>query len=644
MKKQIKKPLLFIASSFLFTPLALSCSSNEESSSTINLRVLNCEDYIGEDEIEISLGEEDEAESFEDVVSAFEAYEKRVNNKNVKVIYDTFDTNETMLSSLKTGKSTYDLICPSDYTIQKMMASGMLEPYDEGKTPNYDSYASRYLLSQMNYISSTNGDGTGTLYPISQYAKGYMWGTLGVLYNPSKVNKEKGISEDEVKFDMNDWTSLWNDKYQGMMSIKDSMRDTYSVGIMKLFDNEIKQAIASSSYYDEFFEPKDDVDFNNVVKNITSDNLFKAMDNIFNRCDQDTVKKVEEILLNLKSNVFGFEVDSGKDDMVKGLIGMNLAWSGDAVYSMDRGENEANQTIYYSIPKTGGNIWFDGWVMPKSDSLHKEEAQEFVDFLSRPDIASANMDSIGYTSFIAGEDIFDLIREWYDPRSFEMYVYHDASKDPGCTWEDSDFLYDEEGEKVYKDGSGIHENGDDYGSFDMRGSSYDEASVNGVSMSWANYIELYNAQEDLEEDDKLDWDIVNLTYMFEGTVDTSGYDLDSSIPDFNPFYFYTDQLETISSPYENEEEVKVGRQFFAQYPPEELIPKLAAMKDYGTNNKYVLTMWENVKGNNLPWWGVAVFGIIVGTVLVLAISAFVTKMKFRSLKVARRKTIRPKQK
>lgn len=641
MKKQIKKSFLFIASSFLFAPLALSCSSSSESNSTINLRVLNCEDYIGEDEIEICLDDESESETFEDVISAFEAYEKRVNNKNVKVIYDTFDTNETMLSSLKTGKSTYDLICPSDYTIQKMMASGMLEPYDAGKTPNYDKYASKYLLSQMDYISSTNGDGTGDSYPISSYAKGYMWGTLGILYNPAKIEKEKGIPADEVKFDMNDWSSLWNDKYKGMMSIKDSMRDTYSVGIMKLFDEEIKQAISSSAYYDEFFNPKDEVDFNNVVKNITSDHLFNSMGDIFNRCDQETVKKVEEILLELKSNVFGFEVDSGKDDIVKGLIGMNLAWSGDAVYSMDRGENEADQTIYYSIPKTGGNIWFDGWVMPKSDTLHKEEAEEFVDFLSRPDIASENMNSIGYTSFIAGEDIFDLIREWFDPRSYEMYVYHDASGETGCTWEDSDFLYDENGEKVYKDGTGVHENGDDYGSFDMRGSSYDEAVVNGTSMDWASYLDFYNSQEDLEEEDYLEWEIVNLTYMFEGTVDVTGYDLTSSKPETNPFYFYTDQIENISSPYGEEDDIKVGRQFFAQYPPEELIPKLAAMKDYGSNNKYVLTMWENVKGNNLPWWGVAVFGIIVGIVLVLSISAFVTKMKFRALKVARRKTIRP---
>lgn len=634
-----KKSMLFVFASLLLSPLMASCSSSGDGD-YINLRILNSEDYIGEGEVEISLTDEDEVETFDNVIAAFEEYEKRVNNKNVRVIYDTFDTNETMLSSLKTGKSTYDLICPSDYTIQKMMASSMLEPFDEDSTPNYDEYASRYLLSQMDYITSTNGDGTNVEYPISKYARGYMWGTLGVLYNPGKISSSKGLDEDEIKYDMSNWSSLWDDKYHGMMSIKDSMRDTYSVGIMKLFDEQIKEIISNSGYYDSSFEPKEDVDFNQIVKNITSDPLFEGMGDIFNKCDEATVKEVEKILLDLKSNVFGFEVDSGKDDMVKGLIGMNLAWSGDAVYSMDRGENEADQTIYYSIPRTGGNIWFDGWVMPKSDSLHKIEAEEFVDFLSRPDIASANMDFIGYTSFIAGQEIFDLIRDWYDPRSYEMYVYHDASNDPGCTWEDSDFVYDEEGEKVYKDGSGIHEDGDDYGSFDMSGSSYDEAIVDGRSMSWEDYIELYNSQDDLEEDEELSWDRVNLTYVFEGTIDVTGYDLSSFIPDSNPYIFYTDQTETISSS-DGGEEVKVGRQFYAQYPPEELIPKLAAMKDYGSNNKYVLTMWENVKGNNLPWWGVAVFGIIVVVVLAFAISAFVTKMRFKKLKVARRKQARP---
>ena len=618
----------------LLSPSLASCGGAGESRG-INLRVYNWEDYIGEYELEADFDGDGEYETYPDVISAFEAFEWIVNGKRVNVIYDTFDTNETMLSSLKTGKSTYDLICPSDYAIQKMMSQGMLVPFEEGSTPNYDASVSRYLSGQLDYIKAD--DGTGKEASLSEYSRGYMWGTLGILYNPGQVSEQTGIAEDTVKFDMADWNSLWDEKYHGQMSIKDSMRDTYSVGIMKLFDEEVKNAILDSGYYDSNLDLLEGVDINSVIRDITNDPLYLEMDRVFNLSDEATVEAVEDVLLELKSNVFGFEVDSGKDDIVKGLIGMNLAWSGDAVYSMDRGENEADETIYYSVPKTGGNIWFDGWVMPKSDSLHQEEAQEFVDFLSRPDIATMNMDTIGYTSFIAGEEVLDLVRNWYDPRTYAMYVYHDATLD-GDSWEDSDFLYDEEGELVYQDGSGIVD-GDDYGYFDMTGSTYEQAIVDGEPMSWLEYQEKYNEEVAESEEDMLDWDIVDLTYMFEGTVDTEDFSL-SDVPDDNPYLFYTDELEEIASPYGEEETVLAGRQFYAQYPPNYLIPKLAAMKDYGDNNRYVLSMWENVKGNNLPIWGVVVFACILGAVIVFAGAGLVTKLRYRKLRIERRKAAR----
>lgn len=615
----------------LLMPALASCGNN--SSDAINLRVLNCEDYIGESEIEPYW--ESERESLQGVIEAFEAYEWEVNGKRVNVIYDTFDTNETMLSSLKTGKSTYDLICPSDYAIQKMMRLGMLEPFDEDGTPIYNQYVSSHLHSEdgtgvFDKISATIGDGTDEKHPLHQYARGYMWGTLGVLYNPEKVASDKGLDEDTVKWDTNKWSSLWDEKYHGEMSIKDSMRDTYSVGIMEVFDEEIREEMAKSGCFDEdlnLIEGK----YEEAVS-VYGDKLSK----IFNRCDQDTVSAVEKSLLRLKANVFGFEVDSGKDDIIKGLVGMNLAWSGDAVYSMDRGDNESGRSIYYSIPETGGNIWFDGWVMPKSNSLHKAEAQEFVDFLSSPEIASANMGDIGYTSCIAGDTVLDLVRQWYDPRAYAMYVYHDASNDEGCTWEDSDFLYDEDGELVYQDGTGEHD-GDDYGAYDMTGSTYEEAVVDGVAMSWLEYQELVNLDAESEEDE-IEWSIRDLTYMFEGTLEEVSDDL-GLIPDANPYLFYSDELETIADPEGGEREIEVGRQFYAQYPDQTLIPKLSCMEDYGEQNRYVLTMWENVKGNNLPIWGVVVFAILLATAAIGITASLITKAKVKKIKVARRKEI-----
>ena len=83
----------------------------------------------------------------------------------------------------------------------------------------------------------------------------------------------------------------------------------------------------------------------------------------------------------------------------------------------------------------------------------------------------------------------------------------------------------------------------------------------------------------------------------------------------------------------------VGRQFFTQYPYQELLPKLAIMADYGANNKYVLAMWEDVKSNNLPIAAVVIFAIVLGAMAVGIVYTIIAKRRFRKIKVARRKEI-----
>ena len=123
----------------------------------------------------------------------------------------------------------------------------------------------------------------------------------------------------------------------------------------------------------------------------------------------------------MKKNIYGFEVDSGKLDIVKGRIAIDLAWSGDAVFSMDLAD-ERNETLTderkmttlcFQVPEEGSNIWFDGWCIPKN-AKNKEIAQEFMNFISQPEIAILNMDYIGYTSFIAGEEVLQYVRDTYE--------------------------------------------------------------------------------------------------------------------------------------------------------------------------------------------------------------------------------------
>jgi spermidine/putrescine transport system substrate-binding protein len=129
---------------------------------------------------------------------------------------------------------------------------------------------------------------------------------------------------------------------------------------------------------------------------------------IFNRTDAETVRKVEEFLKQIKNNIYGFEVDSGKNDMIDGKIQVNFAWSGDAVYVIDEAEAQGKE-FGYVVPLEGSNVWFDGFVMPKGANV--ENASKFIDFVSTPEIAIRNMEYIGYTSCVAGDEIISYVEE-----------------------------------------------------------------------------------------------------------------------------------------------------------------------------------------------------------------------------------------
>ena len=177
------------------------------------------------------------------------------------------------------------------------------------------------------------------------------------------------------------------------------MRDTYVTAIFHVYKDEIAALDDTAA------------DFNSKLSAI------------FNRCDDATIAKVEAALKEAKdSTVYGLEIDEGKDDIVRGTYHANLAWSGDSVFSMDSAESAKNpKTLNYALPKEGSNVWFDGWCMPKG--ANKELAEEFVNFISRPDNAALCMDEVGYTSPIVGDDIWEMINEWYAAEEGEEDVY-----------------------------------------------------------------------------------------------------------------------------------------------------------------------------------------------------------------------------
>lgn len=598
-----------------------SCSKSDK----LTLRIINSEDYI-------FLKDETDPESAEDMVDQFKAYikENYPQYGDIEVVYDTSDTNETLYSELQTGKSNYDLMNVSEYMAQKIVSGNYAVPLyrhngaslketpDYDMIPNYNAYASVELRNRIDTIEAVQKvyDETEKKYvdqtvQLKDFAVGYMWGTLGLLFNPNYSSFDS-IGADQVITDMMTYDSLWSSTYKGTISIKNSMRDTYALGLLYTYRNEFA---ALKAEYEE-----------------TGD-LAKyqaAFSEIFNRCSEGQVNEIKASLDALKANIFGLEVDSGKEDIITQKIGINLAWSGDAVYSMDQGEDPEKVgdnlvELCYSVPEMGSNIWSDIWVMPNCARSQEqyELAHLFLDFISDPVNAAQNMDYTGYTSFIGGDDVVGLVRDWYDYRTGEMYVdeeytIYSVSSSEFAALEYGDFLTSShdtsrDEEKLY---------------YFVPTEEMEEPETLDDLLSQNNivYVEDEEGEPtdvqktfgDLTIVDAVDSEIeqVDLSYFFNGTltelvdnVDTIFYS-DCYLP-----YYYED---------ENGNEVhnvSVGRQFFCQYPNEETINRCAVMKDYGENNKYVMKMWENFKSDPLPTWAIVV--LIVSVVALLGFIAFI---------------------
>ena len=357
-----------------------------DSSDVITLRVCNWEEYIDEGDWEeaIDLDEETQIIGENNILNDFEDWYYETYGRKVKVEYSTFGTNEELYNQITIG-DVYDLVCPSDYMIEKLLREGKLVPYsdsfyDTGAEENYYTKGVSPYINRVFGGLSINGES------LSDYAAGYMWGNMGIVYNPEEISKE----------DASHWDVILNKDYYRRITIKDSVRDTLFTAV-------------AIEYYDEITAP----DF------VASSDYSEKLSGVLNRTDPETINVAEEILSRAKDNVYSFETDSGKADMVTGKVVANVQWSGDAVYTLDQAEEDGVE-LCYVIPSEVTNLWFDGWVMLKKgieENAEKQQAAEaFVNFMSRPDNAIRNMYYIGYTSVISGGEsdlMFDYLNYCY---------------------------------------------------------------------------------------------------------------------------------------------------------------------------------------------------------------------------------------
>ena len=350
----------------------------------VTLRVCNWEEYIdlgGWDEFETIDLESGDIIGVNAMYDDFEEWYYETYGQRVQVEYSCFGTNEDLYNMLTLGDE-YDLVCPSEYMIMKLMAEGWLEPYsedffDEDVSENY------YIRGVSPFIRETFENNEIGGEPWAKYAAGYMWGVTGILYNPDELTKEEAST----------WKVIDNEKFKQQVTIKDNVRDALfaAVGAMKSDLLTSEEFVNNPDYHE---------------------NLVAEMNDV----SPETIEEARTYLQDVKNNVYSFETDSGKADMVTGKVLASYQWSGDAVYAMDQAE-EDDYMLNFAVPVESTNLYFDGWVMLKkglaSDARKQHAAEAFVNFLSMPENVVRNMYYIGYTSVIAGGDS-DVVFEYAD--------------------------------------------------------------------------------------------------------------------------------------------------------------------------------------------------------------------------------------
>ncbi len=379
--KKLKKIIPFaLLSCLTFSLLPLSgCSKTEDENV---LRIASWDEYIDEG------GEDSYVENSAPLYEEFVEWYKETYGKEIKVEYVTIQDNETMYNKIRMGDS-YDILCPSEYMIMKLAEEGFLQ-----KLPNsffdLEDENNYYAKNVSPYIQTVFNEGKmndGSKW--SDYIAGYMWGSTGFVFNPEKVSRETVES----------WNVFNSKECARKITAKDNVRDSYFAALGILHETELLGLQTQLNDGD-----------------ITLSEYKAILSQKMNDTSDETVEKIREVLMNMRQNLYGLETDEGKLDIITGRFDVSYQWSGDAVYTLDMGESdeisEELQYLEYCIPKAASNLWFDGWVLMK-DSKNVDAATAFINFLSIPENVIRNMYYIGYTSCIAGEEVYSYIEETY---------------------------------------------------------------------------------------------------------------------------------------------------------------------------------------------------------------------------------------
>ena len=244
----------------------------------------------------------------------------------INVVYEEFETNEILYPKVSSGAIAYDVVCPSDYMIQRMIENDLLTEINFDNIPNIKNIGKQYMEQSRQFD------------PENKYSVPYCWGTVGILYNKTMVDEP-----------VDSWSILWNPKYKDNILMQDSVRDAFGA-------------------------------------------TLKYLGYSLNSTDLDELTEAKNLLIEQKPLVQAYVIDQVRDKMIGNEAALGVIYSGEAIYTQ-----KENPNLEYVIPKEGSNIWIDSWVIPKNAEL-KENAEKFINFLCRPDIALMNFEYITYST------------------------------------------------------------------------------------------------------------------------------------------------------------------------------------------------------------------------------------------------------
>ncbi len=354
--EHVRKSLLVAASFFVIAAVSFTTYCHFAVPVSNELYVYNWGEYIDE--------------------SVIEDFEKET---GIHVVYDLFETNEEMYPVIEAGGVAYDVVCPSDYMIQKMIENDLLAEIDFDNIPNIDQIDPEYMERSKAFD------------PENKYSVPYTWGTVGILYNDKRL-EELGVEPPDS------WLDLWDERLAGEILMQDSVRDAFMCAL-------------------------------------------KPLGYSLNSTDPNELEQAKDMLIAQKPLVQAYVIDQVRDKMLGEEAAMGVIYSGEMLYLQELAEGK-DFNLEYVIPKEGTNLWIDSWVIPKN-AKNKENAEKWIDFLCRPDIAKRNFEYITYATPNRGA--FELLDEdlqqnkavfpdWDSLENAEVYQY---------LGEEADSLYNE---------------------------------------------------------------------------------------------------------------------------------------------------------------------------------------------------------